>query len=143
MTTWTVAHQVPLPKGISRKEYWSGLPFPSPGNLPDPGNEAGSPALQTDSLPTELCGKPRTLGAETKKKKKMVLQSHMCINVCGGARLCLILGDPMDCNRSVFSVYGIFPARTLEWVVTPSSRGSSRPRNQTRVSCIGRWILCH
>ena len=44
--------------GFSRQESWSGLPFPSPGDLPNPGIEPGSPALQTDSLPTELQGKP-------------------------------------------------------------------------------------
>ena len=53
----TVAHQAPLPRGFSRQGYCSGLPFPSPGDLPDPGIEAGSPALQADSLPTELQGK--------------------------------------------------------------------------------------
>ena len=42
--------------GFSRHEYWSGFPFPSPGDLPDPGIELGSPALQEDSLPTELSG---------------------------------------------------------------------------------------
>ena len=44
--------------GFSRQEYWSGLPFPSPGDLPDPGIEHGSPALQADTLPSELPGKP-------------------------------------------------------------------------------------
>ena len=53
-TPWTVAHQAPLSMGFSRQEYWSGLPFPSPGDLPDPGIESWSPALQADSLPTEL-----------------------------------------------------------------------------------------
>ena len=43
---------------FSRQEYWSGLPFPSPGDLPDPGIEPGSPALQVDSLPSEPPGKP-------------------------------------------------------------------------------------
>ena len=57
-TPWTVAHQAPLSMRFSRREYWSGLPFPSPGDLPDPGNELGSPALQADSLPTEPPGKP-------------------------------------------------------------------------------------
>ena len=47
--------------GFSRQEYWSGLPFPSPGDLPDQGIEPGSPALQADSLPTELQGKPTSL----------------------------------------------------------------------------------
>ena len=54
VTPWTVARQAPLSVGFSRQEYWSGLPFPYPGDLPDPGIEPGSPALQADSLLTEL-----------------------------------------------------------------------------------------
>ena len=54
VTPWTVACQAPLPMGSSRQEYWSRLPFPSPGDLPNPEIEPGSPALQTDSLPTEI-----------------------------------------------------------------------------------------
>ena len=53
-TPWTVACQAPLSVGFSRHEYWNGLPFPSPGDRPNPGIEPGSPALQADSLPTEL-----------------------------------------------------------------------------------------
>ena len=53
MTPWTVAHQAPQSIGFSRQEYWSGLPFPSPGDLPDPGIEPGSPALEADSLTSE------------------------------------------------------------------------------------------
>ena len=49
-TSWTVAYQAPPSMGFSRQEYWSGLPFPSPGDLPDPGIEPGSPALQADAL---------------------------------------------------------------------------------------------
>ena len=52
-TPWTVACQAPTSMGFSRPEYWSGLSFPSPGDLPDPGIEPGSPALQADSLPSE------------------------------------------------------------------------------------------
>ena len=52
------ACQAPLSMGFSRQEYWSGLPFPSPGNLPNPGMGPGSPALQADSLPTKPPGKP-------------------------------------------------------------------------------------
>ena len=51
--------QAPLSLGFSRQEYWSGLPFPSPEDLPDPGIESGSPALQADSLMSEPPGKPR------------------------------------------------------------------------------------
>ena len=49
-TPWTVAHQAPPSMGFSRQEYWSGLLFPSPGDLPDPGIETRSPALQADAL---------------------------------------------------------------------------------------------
>ena len=59
-TPWTVAYQAPLSVGFSRQGCWSGLPFPSPGDLPDPGMEPGSPALQADVLPSEPPGKPGT-----------------------------------------------------------------------------------
>ena len=52
-TPWTVACQAPLSMGFSRHEYWSGLPFPSLGSLPDPGIKPKSPAVQADSLPFE------------------------------------------------------------------------------------------
>ena len=55
-TPWTVAHQAPPSMGFSRQEYWSGLPFPSPGDLPDPGIKPGSPAFQTDALTSEPPG---------------------------------------------------------------------------------------
>ena len=57
VTPWTVAHQTPLPMGFLRQEYCSGLPFPSPGRLPNPRIKPTSPALQADSLPTEPPGK--------------------------------------------------------------------------------------
>ena len=57
-TPWTIAYQPPWSMGFSRQEYWSGLPFPFPGDLPDSGNEHGSPALWADALPSELPGRP-------------------------------------------------------------------------------------
>ena len=54
---WTAAHQDSLSMKFSKQEYWSGLPLPSPGDLPDPGIKPMSPALQADSLPSELPGK--------------------------------------------------------------------------------------
>ena len=57
-TPWTVARQAPLSMGFSRQEYWSGLPFPFPGDLPNPGIEPGSPTLQADALSSEPPGKP-------------------------------------------------------------------------------------
>ena len=58
VTSWTVAHQAPLSMGFSRQEHWSGLPFPSPGDLPNPGIEPRSPALQAGSFPSESSEKP-------------------------------------------------------------------------------------
>ena len=57
-TPRAVAYQAPPSMGFSRQEYWSGLPFPSPGNLPNSGIEPGSPALEADALTSEQPGKP-------------------------------------------------------------------------------------
>ena len=57
VTLWTVAYHASPSMGFSRQEYWSGLPFPSPGNLPDPGIEPRSPALEADTLTSEPPGK--------------------------------------------------------------------------------------
>ena len=69
---WTVAYQAPPVMEFSRQEYWSGLPFLSPGDLPDPGIEPRFPPLQADALPSELPGKPkliqkRNVSIDTKK----------------------------------------------------------------------------
>ena len=95
-TPWTVACQDPLSMGFSRQEYWSGLPFPSPGVLPDPGIEPSSPTLQADSLLTELWGKPSCSAKSV--------------------QLCPTLCDPIDRSPPGSPVPGILQARTLEWV---------------------------
>ena len=58
VTPWTVAHQAPLFMRFPRQEYWSGMPFPSPGDLSDPGIETVSSALQEDTLPLSYQGSP-------------------------------------------------------------------------------------
>ena len=58
-TPWTAAYQASLSMGFSRQEYWSGVPFPSPGDLPDPGIGPRPPALQADALLSEPPGKPQ------------------------------------------------------------------------------------
>ena len=65
VTPWTVAYQASPSMGFSRQEYWSGLPFPSPGDLPDPGIEPGSPTLEADALTSE----PPLLTFRRMKKK--------------------------------------------------------------------------
>ena len=69
-TPWTVAHQAPPSMGFSRQEYWGGLPFPSPGDLPDPGIEPRSPALQADALTSEPPGKRRDISVCIKQTPK-------------------------------------------------------------------------
>ena len=127
-------HQAPLSMGFSRQEYWSGLPFPSPGDLPHPGIEPRSPVLHADSLPTELWGKPQrclqNLNHSSRascKPESLKLKSEV-------AQSCLTLCDPMDCNLPGSSVHGILQARILEWVAISFSRGSSQPRDQTQGS---------
>ena len=71
-TPWTVACQAQLSMGFSKQEYWSGLPFPSPGDLPDSGIKLGSPALKTDSLSSEPAGKTIAF---------LVLEFSKCNNV--------------------------------------------------------------
>ena len=67
-TPWTVAYQAPLSMGFSRQEYWSGLPFPSPGDLPDPGNKPVFPTLEADTLTSEPPGKPYITSGDDKGK---------------------------------------------------------------------------
>ena len=74
VTPWTVAHQTPLSMGFLRQEYWSGLPFPSPGDLPDPGIEPASPGLAGGFLTTELPGKPGCVQLSTLAHKMDVGQ---------------------------------------------------------------------
>ena len=69
---WTVACQAPPSMGFSRQEYWSGLPFPSPGDLPDPGIEAGSPASQADALPS----KPPAAAAAKSLQSCLTVRPH-------------------------------------------------------------------
>ena len=74
MTPRTVAYQFPPSMGFSRQEYWSGLPFPSPGDVPDPGIEPGSPTLQADALPSEP---PADAWKEQRQKEMWAAEDEM------------------------------------------------------------------
>ena len=69
-TPWTIAHQAPPSMEFSRQEYWSGLLYPSPGDLPDPGFEPGSPALQADALPSESPGTVKLIAIQSHLRSK-------------------------------------------------------------------------
>ena len=75
----TVAQQAPLSMGFPRQQYWSELPFPSPGDLPNPGIKPRFPTLQADSLPAEPQGKPRNTGKKERKKVRLL----SCVQLFG------------------------------------------------------------
>ena len=111
---WTVGCQVSLFMEFPRQEYWNGLSFPSPENLPDPGIKPMSP---------ELAGRSRQI---------LYYLSHQ------GSHKSQV---NMDCSLTASSAYGILQAMILEWVAVLFSRVSSQPRDQTQISCIaGRFF---
>ena len=93
------------------------MPFPFPGDLPNPGMEPGSPALEADALTSEPPGKIIDTRDANKAAEatKSVLVAQLCPTLC----------DPMDCSQPGSCVCGILQARILEWVGMPSYRGSS------------------
>ena len=112
MTPWTIAYQAPQSMEFSRQEYWRGLPFPSPGDLPDPGIEPMSLASPA------LAGGFFTTSANWEVHR----------NDGGGglvAKLCPTLCDAMDYSPSVSSVHGISQTGILKWVAISFSKGSS------------------
>ena len=114
---------------IFQREYWSGLPFPSPGDLPDPWIKLSSPTLQADALTSEPPGKP--------------IYVYICAYICIVlvTQLCPFLCNPVDCSCQAPLSIVILQARRLEWIAIPFSRGSSPSRDQTHISCIvGRFF---
>ena len=93
-TLWTIALQAPLSMEFSRQEYWSGLPFPSPGDLPNSGIESGSPELQADSLLSEPPGK------------------DLSVQFSSVTQLCPTLCDPMNCSMPGLPVHHQLPEFT-------------------------------
>ena len=114
-TPWTVAYQTSLSMGFSRQEYWSGLPFPPPGDLPNPGIK---PASLSSPI---LAGRFFTTSTTWESESHSVMSYSV---------------TPVGCT-----VHGILKATILEWVAFPFSRGSSQLRDRTQVSCIiGRFF---
>ena len=87
-TLWTVAHLAPLFVGFSRQKYWSGLPFPPPGDLPNTGVKPRFPTLHVDSLPSEPPGKPTESPGEPQRKDRFSSVTQSCPTLC----------DPIDCS---------------------------------------------
>ena len=83
VTPWTVAHQAPPSMEFFRQEYWSGLPFPSPGDPPNPGIKPESPALRADALPSETPGSLTSYSISRANQPKLVLFAYslICYNL--------------------------------------------------------------
>ena len=134
-TPWTLACQAPLSMEFSRQEYWSGLPFPFPGDLPNPGIEPASLALEGMFLttaaakslqscptlwpqrrqPTRLPRPWDTPGKNTGVGCHFLLQCRKVKSESEVAQSCPTPSDPMGCSLPGSSVHGIFQAKVLEW----------------------------
>ena len=109
---------------LSRPEYWSAQPFPSPGDLPIPGIKPRSPTLQADSLPAEPQGKPNN----TRVGSLFLLQRIFPTQELNQ--------DLPHCRWILYQLSHKRSPRILEWVAYSFSSGSSQPRNWTKVSCV-------
>ena len=128
-TPWTVAYQAPQSMEFSRPEEWSGYPSPSPGDLPNPGIEPRSLALQADSVPAEPPGKPKNTGVGC----HILLQRIFPTQGWNSGLL--------HCRQILYHLSHQGSPRLLEWVAIPFSRGFSQPRDRTQVFCLaGRFF---
>ena len=118
----SVAYQAPLSMGFSRQEYWSGLPFPSPEDLPNPGIKPGSPTLQADALPSEPPG--RSVG-----NKFLLLEwrnvAVVTLKETGGKASCRCFG-----KLAFFISFSEF----LFVIVSPAGRDSQKPWSKQNCS---------
>ena len=106
---WTVAYQAPPSMGFSRQEYWSELPFPSPGGIPNPEIQFASPALQADAVPSEPPGKPKVRKRKIDKGSSKNSPCKTWVLTQSRPTRC----DHIYCSPTGFSVHGIFQARIL------------------------------
>ena len=120
-TPWTVANQAPPSMGFSRQEYWNGLPFPSPGDLPHPGIQPGSPALQADALLPEPPGKSLNLCLVYSffSENQVYLQRQLLFFIIG---LDIFLFAPLDLYSTLLHLLFVLECRPV-WIVSVGCGG--------------------
>ena len=150
-TLWTIAHQVPLSMEFFSQQYWSRLPFPPPGDVPNPGIEPtslASPALAGGfnyynlMLRATIWDRCYHYFNFTNKEIEPQIK-YSAAAAAKSLQSCLTLYDPIDSSPPGSPIPGILQARTLEWVAISFSKRSSQPRNWTHIStisCVGTWI---
>ena len=157
VTPWAVAHQAPLSMGFSRQEYWVAMPSFRRSSRPRDRTHVSSVSCIGRWVLYHLCNLGNLVHGSFTEMFAIAIRIHKsCLwterlnrwNVCCAKSFqsCLTPCDLMGCSPPGSSAHGILQAGILEWVVVSSSRGSSRHRDQTRISyisCIGRWVLCH
>ena len=129
-TPWTVAYQASPSMGFSRQEYWGGLPFPSPGDLPNPGTEPGSPALQTDAWPSEPPGKSLWTSSVLQRKGRMVKRA---VRRHSGIAL-----PPQPLGASLFARWFLkvsLAQRLWARMLLPSVQGQDHPAELQKWDC--------
>ena len=115
-TPWTVAQQAPLSMGFSRQEYWSGLPCPPPGGLPNQGIQPRSPLLQLDSLPSEPPGNPMN----TRVGSLSLLQRVVCVCVHTYTAVCFSICSYLHSNSfqsNLLIKSGSFKQNYITWTL--------------------------
>ena len=159
-TPWTTALQAPLSIRLPRQEHWNGLPFPSPGywahrhskthhlmqpclserqdSIPPTKAQAHYLPPGSQHRPLDQPHPPRGRHQKQEELQPWSLRKrdHKHSKFSLATQLCLTLCNPIDYSLPGSSIHGIFQARVLEWVATAFSRGSSQPRDRTRVSHI-------
>ena len=144
-TPWTIAHQSPLFMGFPRQEYWSGLPFASPGDLPNPGIKPRSPALQEDSLSSKSPGKPKNTGMGSLSLLQGIFLTQRLnpgLPHCRQILYCLShQGSPelvvMDREAWRAAIHGVSKSRTrLKRLSSSSSSSMKTVLGNLRVMCL-------